>query len=553
MLRAIAYPSILKERAIGTKQREQLNQWLLVLAFTVAALPQVYKLYLPVQEIFSGFIPDDALYYYKTALNIRMGWGPTFDTVNVTNGYHPLWMLICVLLSFITTHIYAYLYLVLCVNLALALLFSWQIFELFRPRLGMNFALLLVGLLNWNFWSAKIIFSGLETPLYLCLFLLSLSHLLSLSPTQPKALALLGLWWGLTFLARTEFILLLPVFVLYLYSQLYRQRPVAWLKLTGYWGLPFALLTLPYLAYNYLLMGHLQQISGLVKNLVGLYHWQGGVWHLGLLAAKNLLAPLALAPVYLLVQSERTYLLVNALPALLLVSGLVIGWRKARQQDWPLALLLICGGISTVYYFVEFGEPAYWHLAIMCIATQILFVYAIKALYAQAPIARRFAVALLIGLLWLIYGLQTPTYAYLFRSTNFHFIAPVYYQHEIAIWIKANLPPDSTIGVWNAGYVGYFSEHKVVNLDGLMNGKALYEALKNSHNYTKESPGVYQFIRDQQLDYISDYYFGEPGPPHSPLAADLTLVHTVGPQQVMLNGKALDVDWYIWKVRHSGR
>ena len=32
---------------------------------------------------------------YKTARNIRNGLGPTFDTVNVTNGFHPLWMAIC--------------------------------------------------------------------------------------------------------------------------------------------------------------------------------------------------------------------------------------------------------------------------------------------------------------------------------------------------------------------------------------------------------------------------------------------------------------------------
>src|ERR1700690_3825881 len=42
------------------------------------------------------FIRDDAYYYYKIALNIGEGHGSTFDGINPTNGYHPLWMLICI-------------------------------------------------------------------------------------------------------------------------------------------------------------------------------------------------------------------------------------------------------------------------------------------------------------------------------------------------------------------------------------------------------------------------------------------------------------------------
>src|SRR5512134_3659714 len=42
------------------------------------------------------FTRDDAYYYFKVAQNISEGHGSTFDGVNVTNGYHPLWMLICV-------------------------------------------------------------------------------------------------------------------------------------------------------------------------------------------------------------------------------------------------------------------------------------------------------------------------------------------------------------------------------------------------------------------------------------------------------------------------
>lgn len=42
------------------------------------------------------FTRDDAYYYFKVAQNISEGHGSTFDGLNRTNGYHPLWMLICI-------------------------------------------------------------------------------------------------------------------------------------------------------------------------------------------------------------------------------------------------------------------------------------------------------------------------------------------------------------------------------------------------------------------------------------------------------------------------
>jgi hypothetical protein len=42
------------------------------------------------------FIRDDAYYYYKVAQNISEGHGSTFDGIHLTNGYHPLWLLVCI-------------------------------------------------------------------------------------------------------------------------------------------------------------------------------------------------------------------------------------------------------------------------------------------------------------------------------------------------------------------------------------------------------------------------------------------------------------------------
>jgi hypothetical protein len=43
-------------------------------------------------------IPDDAYYYFQVARNIVEIGIPSFDGITLASGYHPLWMIICVLL-----------------------------------------------------------------------------------------------------------------------------------------------------------------------------------------------------------------------------------------------------------------------------------------------------------------------------------------------------------------------------------------------------------------------------------------------------------------------
>src|SRR5262245_13750371 len=38
-------------------------------------------------------VVDDGFYYFKIAQNLARGAGSSFDGINPTNGYHPLWLL----------------------------------------------------------------------------------------------------------------------------------------------------------------------------------------------------------------------------------------------------------------------------------------------------------------------------------------------------------------------------------------------------------------------------------------------------------------------------
>ena len=46
--------------------------------------------------VLTWFSSDDVFYYFKVAQNVAEGYGFSFDGINLTNGFHPLWMAICI-------------------------------------------------------------------------------------------------------------------------------------------------------------------------------------------------------------------------------------------------------------------------------------------------------------------------------------------------------------------------------------------------------------------------------------------------------------------------
>ena len=73
------------------------NKFLLFVLFLVF-IGYAWLVWSPIEDLLVHFIVDDAFYYFKTASNIAKGLGPTFDGEHLTNGYHPLWMGLSVLI-----------------------------------------------------------------------------------------------------------------------------------------------------------------------------------------------------------------------------------------------------------------------------------------------------------------------------------------------------------------------------------------------------------------------------------------------------------------------
>jgi hypothetical protein len=500
----------------------------------LALLPHIIKLLLPLPVLTTHWISDDAFYYYKTALNLRHGLGSTFDGINLTNGYHPLWMAVCVVLAFLTDAQVPYLYLVWIVTLLLVGLVSLQLYWMFRPALGQAWALLLILLVNWQWITAIGLFTGLETPLYLVLIFALVEYVTRIDLVQTRHAVLLGILAGLAFLARTDFILLLPVFVLVAAYKLWKTPH--WRRQAILAVLPFALLVLPYLAWNIALTGHVQQISGAVKNLE--VERSGRTWGTVLATFRDYGSFLESTIVPYISQTWIVWP-VRVIMLILVVLSLRQILTSIRG-DLRLMLLIACAISELAYYGVAYGSSKLrpWHLILPYIVAQLLFVWCMHVWRDRwKSLGNAMLTVLLTAIVCFAVVATIPSFGFKTQGT---LNTGRFYYDEAARWLRENTEPDATIGVWNAGYVGYFSDRRVVNLDGLINGATLYQ-------YLADGRGAWQYAADQRLNYVSDYQYGKPYvPPVS--GATIRLVHSIGRADVMLDEQRTYMDWYVWKL-----
>jgi len=113
------------------------------------------------------FMRDDAYYYFKVAQNITQGLGSTFDGINLTNGYHPLWMVICIPIFAL-----AHFDLILPLRILLMVIAGFNaatavlIYRLVKNNLSHAVAILAASFWAFNVYIHHTVYEpGLETPL----------------------------------------------------------------------------------------------------------------------------------------------------------------------------------------------------------------------------------------------------------------------------------------------------------------------------------------------------------------------------------------------------
>ncbi|HET7143833.1 MAG TPA: hypothetical protein VFI68_07445, partial [Anaerolineales bacterium] len=146
-----------------------LKRFSLFEAFLITSVLSIY-LYAALSDAHNlpnnWFSRDDAYYYFKVAQNISEGAGSTFDGINSTNGYHPLWMVICIpIFALARFDLILPLRILLMVMAGFNAATAVLIYRLIKRNLSHSAAILASTFWAFNFYIHSIVYKfGLETP-----------------------------------------------------------------------------------------------------------------------------------------------------------------------------------------------------------------------------------------------------------------------------------------------------------------------------------------------------------------------------------------------------
>ena len=463
-------------------------------------------------------LKDDGYYYLNIARNIAAGHGVTFDGLGPTNGFHPLWAALLVPLYLVDaaspfTPIRAMIVLSLAVHLAAAVAVGAAATRLAGRAAGRAAGLLYAG----NPVALWLAVSGMESPLVaLCVALLAGELVRRQQDDGPAGRAdvvRLGLAAGLCALARTELVLLSAMALAQV--ALWGARGPFARRLRGVAvSAGIALLVMsPWLAWNLARFGTIVQVSPRAHHLVASSLREA--------SGKVEPGPLALGARLLDIQRQS---LDGRLPgpalvvdAIALVVVLVAAWwvwslagtRAARREAWPrvraqAALLAYAGGFVAAAFLV-LGHMRSWYAAGPLVVVAMFVALPLRWALPGGAAGAGGSAAAGGGLprrLRLSSAVIAAGYAAGMLALFPVLLGEIHYEStqrncwaEAAEVVAAATPPDARVAAFNCGTFGYLTPRQVVNLDCVVNNRALPWLER------RELPG---FIAANRIGWIVD-------------------------------------------------
>ena len=425
---------------------------------------------------------DDAFYYFGIARNVAHGHGSTFDGIDPTNGYHPLWMLMAVPVYALgldgTTAVRVLLAVqVLFFGAALVTLAvvagraidGWQRLRSTRSDDGPRAAAwctatvaVTLAVTGGNPFIVKVFVNGLESGVLVLLDALILAvgsvwRTRWLTRGTRGARLAVGCLLALTILARTDSVLLVAGLGLWALAEARGLGRRAVRPMLELFATPVVALA-GYLLSNQVQFGIWLQISGIVKR-------------------QDLTVTRAL------------------IMAAVVILALAIGrwgWRRLRASRGGqrfhrvgrfTASTAWFAGFAIVlvaYYQVLQTQQWLWYYCPVVLYGLFLLVLGVadfvESAVVEAPatgsVARALAPieAILLIPLLVAFVLQARTFA------DPHLRSILIANRDAGEWIDQNLPPDAVLASWDAGVVGYYANRPVINLDGVANSQEYYDA-----------------------------------------------------------------------------
>jgi hypothetical protein len=213
----------------------------------------------------------------------------------------------------------------------------------------------------------------------------------------------------------------------------------------------FGICVTPYVVWNLASFGHIMPVSGAVKSCFP------QIRH-----TLSFQCDMALGAVLLAV--------LLALAAAVAVSSGREGCLR-RLVDSPLSILVLGCVFHFVYAFLFLAWGVYWwHFMPYVLAIAVVLAQVVERLTAHRPRIRRAVI-----------GGLVCTMAAFAIATKYQEVRLKEQRHqawrEAAEWARSHTSADAVFGMNDAGLFGYFSERRVVNLDGKANGYEYLAAL----------------------------------------------------------------------------
>jgi len=478
------------ERVDASAQRK-----LRIAAVLVALLVGAQVLWLTPPEL-SRLFPDDAFFYMKTARNVGAGLGSTFDGLNPTNGYHPLYLGLLALTSlFAPLEGWAGLHTVVVIDIALSLAWIWIAVRSGQLAGWSNGAvcLLLCALtplaLNGDF--------GMEVNLLLPLAwgYALLARRIAAAPDAPRGALATGLLGAAVALTRVDAILFVACVtagVVLARSSKRASTPTHSFVLAAQLAGPaLAALTMCG-ALNHALTGHSSTVSAWLKAQSVLDFQLGEM-------APHRAVLLTLAALGALLALART------------------AWDRSAHTLVAASLGAWVLLYSALLCFAVRGGPETWYFPLPLSVGALVGIDSLRAHFETWNATLRRASVALGAVAALALGAHEVRRCLAHGSRHDAGI-------EIAEHIRRELPPDAHIfQVDNSGIVGYFSQRALINGDGLINGWEFQEALRTGHlpEYLDRN-AVEWFVLDELPPSLADVHIPIPLWNEPPVSLEFT-------------------------------
>jgi hypothetical protein len=426
-------------------------------------------------------IPDDASYFLEIAENAAAGYGLTFDRITPTNGFQPLWLYMLVpLYRLVQAEPETMVRIVALLQILLAGAAGAILFGLLRDSFPRETALV-GGALYVAFVLSPAV-NGMESALLVFIIVLLLRHALRRGfPDRcgPFASLTVGLLLGLAVLARLDMIFLCISTVIFLLIGA-REGGKARRRLTAltFAAVGSALVVAPYLVFNLVRFGAAMPISGALKTNFPV-------------VTPNMLA-IAMPTAFSL------FGLLLAVLHLVAFAGRLRGYARCESRELDAALALFSAAV--ILHWVHTAlfmrwAVFQWHFMSYRLLAVLVFPGLLHRLTAAAP--DRFRRAALLLCIAAILAVCTERYVRRYSKPSRPSWSAA--SHEAAVWARTNTPPEALFSMKDAGHFGYFSERRVIVLDGVVGDFAFQDVLREKR--------LLSWLAATGVDYIAQHAF----------------------------------------------